>query len=90
MSRLILGIQPQGNAHLIERDVDPVGMNLNFCDHVPEDRTQLLRIEFLPGGGKPRSLVQKPLVGSRVGSTALDSVQHRDRIGKPSADPGSN
>ena len=51
--RLILGIQPQSKAHLIERQVDPVGMNLNSCDHGAENCTQLLRIELLPGGGKP-------------------------------------
>ena len=46
--RLIgLGIQPQGNAHLIEGQFDPVGMNLNSCDHGAEDCTQLLRIELL-------------------------------------------
>ena len=87
---LILGIQPQGNAHLIERHVDPVGMNLDFCDHGEEERTQLLRIEILPAGGKPRRLVQKPLLGNGVGPTTLNCVQHGDRISEPCADPASD
>ena len=87
---LILGIQPQGNAHLIERHVDPVGMNLNSCDHGAEDRAQLLRIEILPTGGKPRCLVQKPLLGNGVGATTLNGVQHGNRIGEPCADPASD
>ncbi len=93
VSRLLfigLGIQPQGNAHLIERHVDPVGMNLDFCDHGEEERTQVLRIEILPAGGKPRRLVQKRLLGNGVGATTLNCVQHGDRISEPCAYPASD
>jgi methylenetetrahydrofolate reductase (NADPH) len=54
--RLILGIQPQGNAYLIEHHVDPVGMNLNSCGHGAEDRAQVFGVELLPGGGEPHRL----------------------------------
>ena len=84
---LILGIQPQSKAQLIERQVDPVGMNLNSCDHGAENCTQLLRIELLPGAGKPSRLVQKTLLGNRVGPMALNCVQHGDRISEPRAYP---
>jgi hypothetical protein len=53
----ILGVQPQGNAHLIQCHVDPVGMNLNSCKHSAEHRTQLLGIEILPSGDELRRLV---------------------------------
>ena len=82
---LILGIQPQGNAHLIECYVDPVGMSLNSCDHGAEDRTQALRIELLPVAGKPRSLNQKRLLGNGVGTTTLNRIQHGDGISEPGA-----
>ena len=72
---------------MIECHVDPVGMNLDSCDHGAENRTQLLRIELLPAGGKPRRLVQKPLLGNGVGPTTLNCVQHGDRISEPRADP---
>jgi hypothetical protein len=88
VSRLLLiglGIQPQGNAHLIECHVDPVGMNVDFCDHGEEKRTQVLRVEILPAGGKPRSLVQKRLLGNGVGATTLDGVQNGNGIGEPCA-----
>ena len=71
---------------MIERHVDPVGMNLDFCDHGAENRAQPLRIEILPGGGKPRRLVQKPLLGNGVGPMTLNCVQHGDRISEPTAD----
>ena len=92
VSRLLfigLGIQPQGNAHLIECHVDPVGMNLNFRDYGEEKRTQVLRIEILPAGGKPRSLVQKRLLGNGVGTTTLNCIQHGDRISEPCAYPAA-
>ena len=63
---LILGIQPQSKAQLIERQVDPVGMNLDFCDHGTEKSAQLLDIEILPAGGKPRRLVQKRFLANGV------------------------
>ena len=85
-----LGIQPQGNAHLIECHVDPVGMNLDFCDHGEEKRTQALRIEILPAGGKPRRLVQKRLLGNGVGAMTLNCIQHGDRISEPCAYPASD
>ena len=85
-----LGIQPQGNAHLIECHVDPVGMNLDFADQGEEKGTQVLRIEILPAGGKPRGLAQKRLLGNGVGATALNGVQHRDRISEPCVYPASN
>ena len=88
--RLILGIQPQGNAYLIERHVDPVGMNLNSCGHGVEDRAQLLGVDLLPGGGEPHRLVQKPLLGNSVRPATLDRVQYGDRIGESRADPVSN
>ena len=52
MSRFVfigLSIQPQGNAHLIERLVDPVGMNLDFCDHggLPGFTLRIDRVELL-------------------------------------------
>ena len=60
-------------------------MNLDFCDHGTEKSAQLLDIEILPAGGKPRGLVQKRFLGNGVGSTTLNCVQHGDRIGKPCA-----
>ena len=84
------GIEPQSNAHLIEGHVDLVGMNLDFCDYGEGKRTQVLRIEILPAGGKPRSLVEKRLLCDGVRPTALDSVQHDDRISEPCAYPASN
>ena len=69
--RLILGIQPQNHAHLIECHVDSVRMNLNSCDHGTKDGTQPLRIEILPTGCKPCRLVQKPLLGNRAGPMTL-------------------
>ncbi len=80
---LILGIQPKGNAHLIECNVDPVGMNLNSCDCGAEDRTQPICIEIPPGASKSRRLDQKPLLGDSVGPTTLDRVQHGDGISEP-------
>ena len=85
-----LGIQPSGNAHLIKCHVDPVRMNLNFRDYGEEKRTQILRIEILPAGGKPRSLVQKRLLGNGVGTTTLNCIQHGDRISEPRAYPVRN
>jgi hypothetical protein len=85
-----LGIQPQGNAHLIECHVDPVGMNLDSCNQGEEKGTQVLRIEILPAGGKPRSLVQKRLLGNGVRATTLNCIQHGDRISEPCAYPASN
>ncbi len=93
VSRLLfigLGIQPQGNAHLIECHVDPVGMNLDFCDHGEEKRTQVVRIEILPAGGKTRSLVQKRLLGNGVGATTLNCIQHGDRISEPCVYPAGD
>jgi hypothetical protein len=80
-----LGIQPQGNAHLIECQVGPVGVNLDFCHHGEEKRTQVLRIEILPAGGKLRSLVKKRLLGNGVGATTLNCVQDGNRISEPCA-----
>ena len=85
-----LGIQPQGNAHLIECHLDPVGMNLDFCDHGKEERTQVLCIEIQPAGGKPSSLVQKRLLGNGVGATTLNCVEHGDRVSEPCAHPASD
>jgi hypothetical protein len=84
---LVLGIQPQDNAHLIECQVDPVGVNLNFCHHGEEEHTQALRIEILPAGGKQSSLVQKLLLGDGVGAMTPNCVQHGHRISEPGAYP---
>ena len=79
-----------GKAQLIEHQVDPVGTNLDFCDHGTEKSAHMLDIEILPAGGKPRSLVQKRFLGNGVGSTTLNCVQHSDRIGEPCAYPASD
>ena len=63
---------------------------MNSCDYGAEDRTQLLRIEILPAGGKPRRLVQKRLLSNGIGPTTLDCVQHGDWIGEPCAYPARN
>jgi len=52
-----LGTQIQGKAHLVERQADPVGMNLDARDEGEEKRAKVLRTEIVPAGGKPRSLV---------------------------------
>ena len=65
-------------------------MNLNSWDHGAKDRTQLIRIELLPGGGEPRSLVQKPLLGDRLGPMTLNCIQHGNGISDPRADPANN
>ena len=52
-----LSTQTQGKAHLVERQVDPVGMNLDAREEGEEKRAELLRTEIVPAGGKPRSLV---------------------------------
>ena len=52
-----LGTQTQGKAHLIERHVDSIGMNLDARDEGEEKRADILRTEIVPAGGKPRSLV---------------------------------
>ena len=82
---LILGIQPQGNAQLVECHVDPVSMNLDFCDHGKEKCTQVLRIEILPAGGKPRSLVQKRLLADGIGAMTLNLVFADDIAAKVGA-----
>jgi hypothetical protein len=85
-----LGTQPQGNAHLIECQIGPVGVDLDFRHHSEEKRAQVLRIEILPAGGKPRSLVKKRLLGNNVGATTLNCVQDGNRVSEPCADPASN
>ena len=80
-----LGTQTQGDAHLIERHVDPVGMNLDARDKGEEKPAEILRTEIVPAGGKPRSLVQQLLLCNGVGVTALDGVEDGDRIGEPCA-----
>src|SRR6516162_7366024 len=85
-----LGIQPQSNTPLIECHVDPVGMNLDFCDHGEEQRTQVLRTQILPAGGKPRSLVQQRLLGNGFRPNTLNCVQHGHGISEPRAYAASN
>src|SRR6516164_10903859 len=65
-------------------------MNFNSCDHGAEYRAEVFGVEILPSGRKPCSLVQKPLLGNRVGPTTLDRIQHCDRIAEPCAYPASN
>src|SRR6516164_4862597 len=60
-------------------------MNLNSCKHSAEHRTHLLRIQILPGGGKPRSLVQQRLLGDGFRPNTLNCVQHGHGISEPSA-----
>lgn len=77
------GTQTQGKAHLIERHVDPVGMNLDARDKGEEKRSEILRTQKVPAGGKPGSLIQQLLLFNGVGVTALDGVEDGDRIGEP-------
>jgi hypothetical protein len=58
---LILGIEPQGNAHSIKGHLDLVGMDFNICDHGAQERAQPFRREVLPGAFELRSIIQKPL-----------------------------
>jgi hypothetical protein len=87
---VFFGIEPQGNAPLIEPHVDPLGMNLNCRDHGADDCAQMLGVEILPTGRKPRRSVQKPLLGNGIGPMTLNRVQNGDWVGEPRADPGRN
>ena len=85
---LILGIEPQGNAHLIECHLNPVRMNSNFCGHSAEDckcsRSASSSCQEATSRAAPR---QKRLLGNGIGLMTLNCVQHGYGISEPPANP---